>query len=184
MVKHQILFVHEGINSGTAKTPRYVVTAVEGNTATLANGQTVDLTEQKTCCLYHDDDRPVNVDYYAVGEVELPEWLSAEEWLRDTTKWKYVWGFDVPKTWPEAWQRGVAGFGQADKLACVKLLNTKSFRSDFRRSLRDRLVEWLETPAGERRYDSPFSDRQWDCLVNRYVKREAEQISSALYRAR
>lgn len=41
---------------------------------------------------------------------------------------------------------------------CVKLLATKKFRSDFRRSLCQQLIAWLMNDNPE--YSRPFSDRQ------------------------
>jgi hypothetical protein len=47
--------------------------------------------------------------------------------------------------------------------ACSSLLITKQFRSEFRRSLRDQLVRWIDEDSP--RYPSPFSSKQIDCLM-------------------
>ncbi len=162
-----------GENSTTSKTPVAVLGERE-----------VDMNATVTCCLNSGDDRLVPVTRYGTCEVELPEWLSPAEWLRNQVAWKYAWGFGVEKTWPEAWQRFVAyecSGRSTQRLAVVKLLSTKSFRSAFRASLRKQLEAWLATPADERKYGSPFSDRQWDCLCEVHTAREASRLDNQLY---
>jgi hypothetical protein len=169
MKTHQILCRHTGEYSYTSKDP---VAVWEGQ---------VDLEEHHDCILSSDDWRPVTVTKYEVREVTLPDWLSPEEWLRDAVPWKYNWGMGVNEEWPESWQRALLMIGAPQRLACVNLLKVKKFRSDFRASLRVQLESWIE---GNREYDSPFSRRQWDALISVQVKREADNISSALYRSR
>lgn len=157
-------------------------------------GKHKDITFEETtsCCLNSGDDRLVAVQLYGTTDVELPSWLDPNEWLHNRTAWKWAWGCGCDKTWPEAWQRFVAydcarnchgGYeGTARRLAAVKLLKVKKFRSEFRRSLRDRLEAWLATPANEREYASPFSFRQWECLT-RYEHFEAKRTDHSLYYA-
>ncbi len=45
--------------------------------------------------------------------------------------------------------------------ACIDLLS-KNIRSSFKKSLRERLITWLNND--DRSYESPFSKRQWDAL--------------------
>ena len=47
-------------------------------------------------------------------------------------------------------------------VAATSLLNTKSFRSDFRRSLRDQILRWLD---GDSQYSSPLSAKQWGYII-------------------
>jgi len=150
----------------------------------------ITFKETTTCCLNSGDNRLVSTQLYGKTEVELPSWLDPNEWLRNRTAWKWAWGCGCDKSWPEAWQRylayqcgrvgGNTGEGTARRLAVIKLLKVKNFRSEFRQSLRDRLESWLETPADERQYDSPFSFRQWECLT-RYERRRAKCLDNQLY---
>jgi hypothetical protein len=173
MTTHKVLFQKFGENSGTAPDP--VRPYVEG---------CVDLTKKTTCCLSFDDDRPVEVNLYEVHDVTIPSWMTVEEWISDSIQWKYTWGAGVDPTWPEAWQRGLHRFGTVEaRLAAVKLLKTKKFRSDFRKSLHDQLVAWLETPADQRQHRSPFSGRQWEVLLDTYTHREAKRLEENLYRS-
>lgn len=147
----------------------------------------VDLGEKTWACLSFDDDRLVEVPRWSLREVELPDWLDPEEYLRFRFAWEWLWGFGVERDWPEPWQRSLlavkARDGEAALLACIELLTTRSFRSAFRASLHDQLVAWLETPEEDRRYDSPFSRRQWEALLHQHHRIEARRLSNALYYA-
>jgi hypothetical protein len=172
LVTRKILFKQLGENSTTPRDPVGVVT----------DESKVDLEATTTCCLSFDDNRLVPKKLYSIGEVTLPDWLDPEEWLHDQTAWKWLWGLGADPNWPEAWQRGLLRLGSsANRLAAIKLLRVKKFRSEFRKSLRGQLETWLETPREDRQYDSPFSFRQWDCLVNRHVAIEAKQRDAGLY---
>jgi len=115
-----------------------------------------------------------------VHEIELPEWLSTEEYCKTYRTWKYFWGLGANPEWPEKWQRILVrkGYSPADRLACIQLLMTKKFRSKFRSDLCAQLKTWLE----EERYPHPFSPKQWDKLVNKYVVWRAAQLETALNR--
>ena len=142
----------------------------------------VDLEATGTFCASFDWDMLVPAKLYEVREITLPSWMSAEEYTTGWIEWKYVWGAGVDMSWPEAWQRGLAGLSFADRAAACKLLRTKKFRSSFRKSLRDQIVSWLETPADQRRYESPLSARQWAAISLPTWQTQREQ--EAIYRAR
>jgi len=67
-------------------------------------------------------------------------------------------GFVAPE-----WEADIASFGFNERAARA-LLQTRSFRNEFRKNMRDQIVAWLETPASERKYKSPLSYRQWECV--------------------
>ena len=175
MTTHTIIFKHTGEISYTPRTPYAVAPRPD-----------LDLSATKTALASSDMWQPVEVDLYETGEVELPAWLDPETWIANPTVWKWTWGFGADKAWPEAWQRFLAyqtkGNGAA-KLACVKLLKTKKFRSEFRASLRRQLETWLDTPEEERRYESPFSPKQWHALIDHHMAMDAKRLDSALYHA-
>lgn len=167
MKTYEILFTRgNNENSTTAPDP-----------VGLWKGQ-VDLAAQVTCCLSSDDDRPVSCNKYEVHTVTLPDFLDPEEWCSDVTAWKYTWGAGVDPEWPEAWQRGLKKLEMNERVACADLLRTKKFRNEFRASLCEQLKKWLE---GGSDFRTPFSARQWECLINVYVAREADAISHMLY---
>lgn len=141
----------------------------------------VDLTETVTRCYYWDDDRPVSIRRWQVRRVEIPAWMSLGEWLRSYIPLKYLYGRGADPSWPAEWQRRLMMLGGEAQLVCSKLLATKSFRNPFRAQLRMQLVVWLE---GRSEYDSPFSGRQWECLMNARTAIELKQIDAWLYRSR
>ena len=174
MVSHSVLFSRA--NNENSNTPMYPVRAF------VAGVDEPLLLVEGQFCFYWDDDRLVTCKVYAMETITLPSWLPLDEYLQNLISWKYAWGSGVDVEWPETWQRGIAKISStADRIAVVKLLATKKFRSEFRKSLRDRLVEWLETPSEKRAYPSPFSARQWETLVNVHIIREAKSVDSQLY---
>jgi len=177
------IYEHNGEYSGTAPSLFAQVAEVTEDTATTVDGREYDLTATRQCCWHHDDFRLVTVDRFKVAEIVLPRWLSFDEYQRNTVDWKYTWGMGVDPSWPESWQRGLQHVSAKRRYSVAKLLRVKRFRSSFRRSLRDQIVAWLETPASQRQYDSPLSWKQWDCLT-RYDRFEAERWEASLYRDR
>jgi hypothetical protein len=61
------------------------------------------------------------------------------------------------------WEEDIRSFGRNENAARA-ILQVKSFRSSFRKDMRDRIVKWLDTPTCERQYASPLSWRQWECI--------------------
>jgi hypothetical protein len=124
----------------------------------------------------------------------LPEWLDpGTDLFVDSEHWRILYGLSVDPAWSESWQRGLlhllkmepeAGRDwarpEADVLACVLLLQytgihkrtgkpLTSRTASIKHSLKDQLIEWLETPESERTFDSPFSPKQWNkCLRSKY----------------
>jgi hypothetical protein len=146
------------------------------------------LAQQSSYCWHSDDWRLVEANDYAVSNVELPEWLSAEDYVKHHTSWKYVFGFckDGIKTTIDKnfliWLRD-SGASECEKLAMIRLMETQTFRSDFRKSMKDRIVEFVNTSADKRQYNSPLSPRQMDCIMGPQTGIEARRISSNLYRS-
>lgn len=169
MKTYKILYKHNGENADSAKDPHGVY-----------EPGAVDLTAQKTCCRNWDDNGLVNVNLYMVREVDLPDWLDVNDWVRNPVEWAYLWGMGAEIDWPEAWQRGLVGMPEAKRYTCAKLLKTAT-RSEFRKSLKAQLVAWLETAPEDRKYHDPYSPRQWDALLDRFTVRAARSRASDLY---
>jgi hypothetical protein len=184
----RILFRHMGENSTTDHTPYALVVKEEGRAvhAVTSGGAplTVSLDETGTRCISADWDALTSVNVYQVREVELPDWFNPQRYAALFIDLKYYLGRGAEIDWPEAWFDKLSGtrrFSAAQVLACIKLLKTRSFKSAFRQHLRDQLEAWLADP--EPRYDSPFSRRQWECLVNGYLALESKRLESSLYRS-
>ena len=62
-----------------------------------------------------------------------------------------------------AWEADIEAFGY-NKNAAMTLLETRNFRNEFRQKLRDQIVQWLDTPREERKFQSPLSPKQWECV--------------------
>ena len=168
--RRSVLYIKAGENSTTPATPM------------AAWREQVDLSTTAVYCLSAEDDQLVSRPKYEVHEIELPSWMTTNEYCLNYISWKYLWGCGADPEWPEEWQRLLINGRTAEKLALIQLLKTKKFRSEFRMGLRDQLVTWLNDT--ERRYASPFSPKQWDTLLNKYLLRDAVQLGEKLYRDR
>lgn len=144
------------------------------------------LTVDGTFCISSDNDGLISAPLYEKGTIVLPDWLTPEQWLRDIVSWKYAWGAGVDPRWPERRQCTLRHLrGTAERMAAVALLKTKTFRSPVRQSLCEQLVAWLDTPPGERKYPlSPFSQKQWNMLINSHLALDAKRVDGSLYRSR
>ena len=184
IVTHDVLFVEDGENWGTVS-PVCGVFSMEGNIVTGDDGKTYDLS--KTCfrCYAYDNDMQVEVPLYNLRKISLPSFLTVKQWRWQTVEWKYLWGAGVDATWPEQYQRALMRLSPDMVYALAPLIKTHlsgKFRSNFRASLAKQVVEWIETPAEDRKYDRPLSDRQMS-----YIARpdwEWQRVSSSLYRQR
>ena len=154
-VKHQILF-SRGNNE------QYYTSLDPICDASEIEARGINLDAMWHGILYHDDWRPMSAKKYEIREVELPDWLSVSEYCSRV------------KSDREALVTQLSGLTGKQALAlidldiekravCVKLLETKKFRSSFRQSLRDQLDRWIDD--AEKKYDSPFSWKQWSCLL-------------------
>ncbi len=171
--KVTLLYVHHGENATTPKVPHEV-----WNRETAAR---FNLNEEKTCCLSSDNDMLVAAKRYELHTIYLPRWMDPRDYIRDYIRWQYFWGYGGDPNWPKRWQlRLYNDFGPAQRLAAIKLLKTRNFRSDFRKSLREQLETWLNSRS-KKRHSSPFSPRQWQALCDPRTCREADRISNGLY---
>ena len=178
MKKYSVLFANHNENLGGDFTPSAI--KVRGGWK-FRNGEVhkVDLKEQRTVCIHWDNDGLTYENRYDVSEIQLPAWLEPFSYFYDCVSWKYLWGFGADPEWPEQWQRRLLKFGEAQKLVAITLLKTKKFRSPFRQSMHDHLVEWLD--AKDPKYESPFSMRMWMALLGDRERIEAKRRSNGLY---
>lgn len=123
---------------------------------------------------------------YQVCEVSLPDWVSPVEWAQNVTQQtalKYYMGYGALE-WTKEWFIALNALPGVREYACIQLLKTKSFRSDYRKSLRDQLVEWLNTPVETRTYATPLSEKQWFSLLNSNTVRQEKNLSRDIYNGR
>jgi hypothetical protein len=183
----KILLQQLGENATTAPDPVADVLSQHGDTVTAlwpgeTTPRTISLQEKQTCCLACDNDLLVSVPKYAVTEMDLPEWMSPNDFLYHQTAWRYFKGFGGQADWPRPWFFRLSKLGEAQKYAAIQLLKVRKFRSRFRQQLRSQLETWLNEP--EPRFPNPFSRKQWNCLLNAHVCLAAKQRSNAIYWSR
>jgi hypothetical protein len=131
-----------------------------------------------------DDFTQYEAPRFVVKRVVLPDWMDPGEWSRSEVEWRYLWAI-VPAEWPEQWQRALLlvkeRAGMPAVLAIVNLLKTKEFRSPFRKSLRDQIVEWMEANEEDRKYKLPLSPRQFNAIMDYATVVKARVIETRLY---
>lgn len=170
MKTHKVLFSRKGNENST--TPPTPIGSWE---------EQVSLDEKGTFCLSSDDDRPVQDFLYEVREILLPDFLSVKDWISNMTYWKYNWACGVDPNWSESWQKGLLRLRTVERLVLVELLKVKTFKSEFRKSLRAQLETWLETPEDQRKHSSPFSGRQYDTITTQSHGYRAKSLEARLY---
>ena len=171
-MRHKILFTREhNENADTALDPVRVYTEEDAPL----------LDKTSWYCINWDNNGLTQCHVHAVHEIDLPDWLSPEEWLQDVTGWKYLWVF-IGRDADEATQRAFKPWSGPRKVAAWKLLQTKKFRSEFRASLAEGLRYWISA-SPDIRPVSPFTPRQWECIVTSYDVIEAKRTESSAYYA-
>lgn len=168
MKTHQIVFINNGEENAVTLSPLCCLSKFTG-----------DLQTQASRCMSWDNDMLVRVNLYSVVNVTLPVWMAPEVWLQDYISWGYMWNRGVDPSWPEAWQRKLITLNSTLQVACVKLLKTKKFRSQFRESLCNQLKSWMDGEAGD--WPRPFSDKQLAFLVDSRDVRKAKQLDYRAY---
>jgi hypothetical protein len=123
-----------------------------------------DFTKTKTCIVSSDDYRLTQVQAYGTIEIEIPDWLDPTEYISNRFEYRDLWSHGISIDASEPVQRSLLGMHGDYVKACAKLINTKIFRSSFRQSLYNQLMAWINTPEDKRRYDTPFSSKQWQCI--------------------
>ena len=181
-----IVFEHRGEISYTARDPAGELIAWDGGSVALVrlmgedSDRLINLAEQKTALVSSDMWEPCNVERWSISEsVPAVCGMTAMEWCRRHIDAKYFIGHGGDRDWPRQWFDRLVKMGETEKHAALKLLKVKSFRSNFRRSLRDQLEAWLNDAAP--RYGSPFSDRQWLALCDHYTRIDAKRTASSIY---
>ncbi len=164
-MNHEILFAHTGDDVATMRTP---IQVWDGEAE------------------FDDYSRADDVRH-EVATVSLPDWLPVEEWLHETIKWKFLAetlrtkGLDLEEV-PEYIARYLVGLGAMCQLACLKLLATQKFRSEFRASLCSQLEAFMVARwEGRNKHDSPFSSKQWHAICDAHTIHEADRISDEVH---
>lgn len=133
------------------------------------------LEQEYPFCISNDNDMLVMDKKYSLIDVTLPTWLSPEDFIHNHVRWQYLWGdHRVNALWPENCQRFL--LRQKNSVTIDIYVNVlRAVRSKFMLSLKDQLLNWLNTPEEDRKYDQPLSNRQLESLYkNVHYRRQAE----------
>ena len=139
---------------------------------------TIDLNEKVDRFVSWDCNIPTSVPRYKVATIQLPKWLTFDEWNNNHIAWKYTWGMGVSKEWSENRQRKMFSMMRVNKtmvLAITKIVNSRP-RKDSRKKLKDQVTKWLDSKSQKFNYDNGR------LLINKWLTIEANQIDSQLYR--
>jgi hypothetical protein len=180
ILTHKVVFVYNGECSTTAPSPLAPYTSEWDERVANETGNYI---------LSNDDWRLITMHKYTVRDVQLPEWLPLNKWLNNTTSWKWVFGMvkngintDLA---PEfLFWLASSDLRTPDKLAIVRLMETKKFRSGFRESMRNQVQQWLSTPVDDRKYRTPLSPKQMEYIFTPGLAIEAKHLDHNLYWSR
>ena len=140
-------------------------------------GQDYDKDAEVRCIRYWDDWTIIMKKRYAVEEYDIPEWMTPEEYIGQQINWKYYKAIGgTEEMGRQVYYKITSIENGALRLAAMKLLKTKKFRSAFRKKLREQLENWIE---GKSEYDKPFSPKQVRALIDPWTYREAKRIGVA-----
>jgi hypothetical protein len=106
---------------------------------------------------------------YKVENVEMPDWMDAKFYIQSFSIIGEIF-FDVGKDISEQeFNKWVTLFhkGKNTYDAIVKLVKQKTFRSEFRKSLRAQVDAWFANP--EPVYSCPLSPKQMECITRDYT---------------
>jgi hypothetical protein len=139
-------------------------------------GQDYDTEAMAGTIISNDNWMPHPKKLYAIETYEIPEWLNASEYDDHTWTWYTKIG-GKEEFGKQAYLKITSIKNGVLRLASIKLLKTKKFRSDFRKSLKEQLVSWIENENPK--YDLPFSQKQQNSLCDSYTALEAKRIGVA-----
>jgi len=158
------LYEHLGENADSAKDLRGLA----------SDYPEINLNAKKFCCRNWDDNGLTEVDRYSIRKVILPDWLSFDEYKTNQVRWQFLFEFlKIKKIDIDGFEKyarfliTIENFSVKAKL--FDLLNTRNFKSEFRRSLFNQINSWLDMPISERKYGFPLSPNQMQFLGKGYV---------------
>lgn len=142
-----------------------------------------DLSETAQYCISYDNDMIIDQDKYELRDISIPVWMDAKEYVQDYITWKYVWAMDktVPYM-PESHQRFLTEYQTSMAYSLSQIIKVKKPRSKFKISILEQVLNYIETPKEERKYNFPLSDRQYQYI--RKPNWEWESISNSVYYSR
>ena len=120
------------------------------------------------------------IKYFKKDEIvfeTMPKWLDPEDYKKNKSKYIIAWTLGVPLN--ISCER-IMMLQPKQVYVIGQLLKTKKFKSNYRKSLRSRLDAWLEDVDSD--YFSPFSNKQWETVINDHVIRNTVRLIQNLHR--
>jgi hypothetical protein len=155
---YKLLFKRFGENQNTELSP--IKEYVEETDAEL-------LVETRNCCVSAFNDMLVECNLYDVRDVEIPDWLTVDEYLHGRVSKCSIQLFMqfypnlIQKFGRNAFKLSVLPYEY--EVALDKFCKTKTFKSEFRKSLFEQVKAWVEMDEPE--YKNPLSYKQWNAIM-------------------
>jgi len=118
-------------------------------------------------CFSYDDNRLVPAHKYELHELDLPVWLSTEDYCYNEYRWRFILAYPdmCEKLGAQSYRLLRMDFDRIKALA--ELFKVKKFRSSFRQSIFSQVCEWFNDP--DPRYRDPLSPGQWNA-ISRFIR--------------
>ena len=102
-----------------------------------------------------------------IGTYEIPQGITYAEWATHHFEYRVMSASGLSTTHPAAYWRTLAtmSMNPVRLWATVKMVDYTG-RSVFWMSLRDQILNWIETEPSQRRWNSPLSKKQWETALN------------------
>jgi hypothetical protein len=101
-----------------------------------------------------------------LGVYAVPDGLTYEEWASNHIRYRMMSAAQMPPSHPADYWRslGMSGLPLMRVWAAARMVDYVG-QSSFWTSLREQIVTWLATPAGQRRFRDPLSPNQWRAVL-------------------
>ena len=148
-----------------------------------------DLSKKEQFCRSYDDNYLIEENTYFIKEIVLPIWLNEKEYCENTNYvyWNYIWQMNnkIPYM-AENIQRYlydlmVKNYGF--NVYCMSfILQVKRFKSKFRESMYNQIIDHINTPQEDRKYRLSLSPKQLNCISVK--KWQYDNVSKSIYWAK
>jgi hypothetical protein len=140
-----------------------------------------DINEKTEKFINWDCNIYVSCDMYKIQKIEVPEWITEQEFLKDYISHKYAFGlaYDFYITLSkEEWSK-FKTLSEKYKFFIDEYFkgNTKN---EFKKSLRAQIIDWLNSPYDYKR-PQPLSPRQFEIAAQYIPLYQVNNISTRIY---
>ena len=134
------------------------------------NHKDINFEDMSDTILSNDDWRPYPKKTWGIQELSIPEWMNPTDY--EPIKFRYYLKIGGSELLGKKVYEKITSIEDGGlRLACIKLLKTKKFKNKLRENLKAKLILWINDDT---EFDTPFSFKQTNVLVNRYIIQEAK----------